>query len=105
MPTRSASARWEGGLKGGRGSYKGANGLAGQYNFSSRFEEGPGSNPEELLAAAEVNGIRRFRAWVLADNRRMLDLIARLGEVRERAIDQGVVELAFTARPASSSGS
>ena len=59
----------------------------------------------ELLAAAEVNGIRRFRAWVLADNRRMLDLIARLGEVRERAIDQGVVELAFTARPASSSGS
>jgi lipoyl-dependent peroxiredoxin len=54
MPTRSASAQWEGGLKGGRGSYKGANGLAGQYNFSSRFEEGPGSNPEELLAAAEA---------------------------------------------------
>jgi osmotically inducible protein OsmC len=54
MPTRSASAQWEGGLKGGHGSYKGANGLAGQYNFSSRFEEGPGSNPEELLAAAEA---------------------------------------------------
>ena len=54
MPTRSASAQWEGGLKAGRGNYKGANGLAGQYNFSSRFEEGPGSNPEELLAAAEA---------------------------------------------------
>ena len=54
MPTRTASAKWEGGLKGGRGSFKGATGLEGQYNFSSRFEEGPGSNPEELLAAAEA---------------------------------------------------
>ena len=59
----------------------------------------------ELLAAAELNDIRRFRAWVLADNRRMLDLIARLGEVSQRSIDQGVVELSFTARPAGSSGS
>jgi lipoyl-dependent peroxiredoxin len=54
MPTRSASAKWEGGLKGGRGSFSGATGLAGQYNFSSRFENGQGSNPEELLAAAEA---------------------------------------------------
>jgi hypothetical protein len=51
-----------------------------------------------------VNGIERFRAWVLADNRRMLDLIARLGEVTHRAIEQGVVELRFRAR-ARSSGS
>ena len=56
MPTRSASAKWEGGLKGGKGTYAGAAGssLGGQYNFSSRFEEGAGSNPEELLAAAEA---------------------------------------------------
>src|ERR1700712_720216 len=56
MPTRSASAKWEGGLKGGKGTYSGAAGssLGGQYNFSSRFEEGAGSNPEELLAAAEA---------------------------------------------------
>ena len=54
MPTRSASARWEGGLKTGRGSFTGATGLGGQYSFSSRFESGAGSNPEELLAAAEA---------------------------------------------------
>ncbi|MEO7086708.1 MAG: OsmC family peroxiredoxin [Gemmatimonadaceae bacterium] len=56
MPTRSASAKWEGGLKSGRGTYSGAAGssLGGQYNFGSRFEEGAGSNPEELLAAAEA---------------------------------------------------
>lgn len=54
MPTRSASAKWEGGLKGGKGSFTGKTGLGGQYSFSSRFENGTGSNPEELLAAAEA---------------------------------------------------
>ena len=54
MPTRNASAKWEGGLKSGRGTYSGQTGLGGQYNFSSRFENGVGSNPEELLAAAEA---------------------------------------------------
>ena len=55
MPTRSASATWEGGLKSGRGTFKGQTGLGGQFNFSSRFENGEGSNPEELLAAAEAS--------------------------------------------------
>lgn len=55
MPTRKSSARWEGGLKGGKGTFKGESGaINGQYSFSSRFEEGVGSNPEELLAAAEA---------------------------------------------------
>ncbi|MEJ7811132.1 MAG: OsmC family peroxiredoxin [Gemmatimonadaceae bacterium] len=55
MPTRNASAVWEGGLKGGKGSFKGQTGLGAQYSFGSRFEEGTvGSNPEELLAAAEA---------------------------------------------------
>jgi lipoyl-dependent peroxiredoxin len=55
MPTRKSSARWEGGLKSGKGTFKGESGaINGQYNFSSRFEEGAGSNPEELLAAAEA---------------------------------------------------
>lgn len=54
MPTRKASAVWNGGLKGGTGSYKGESGIAGAYSFGSRFEEAKGSNPEELLAAAEA---------------------------------------------------
>jgi L-amino acid N-acyltransferase YncA len=54
----------------------------------------------ELLRAAAASGVRRFRAWVLADNRRMLDLIARFGRIERRAIEQGVVELMFTAPPA-----
>ena len=55
MPTRKASAKWEGGMKGGKGSFNGESGaISGQYNFGSRFENGTGSNPEELLAAAEA---------------------------------------------------
>ena len=55
MATRRSSARWEGGLRGGKGTFNGESGaIGGQYSFSSRFEEGVGSNPEELLAAAEA---------------------------------------------------
>jgi lipoyl-dependent peroxiredoxin len=66
MPTRSASAEWKGGLK-GRGTYSGQTGLAGQYNFTSRFEEGmTGSNPEELLAAADAACFSMALAFALA---------------------------------------
>lgn len=54
MPTRKANAVWQGGLQKGNGTFKGQTGLGGQYNFSSRFENGAGSNPEELLAAAHA---------------------------------------------------
>jgi lipoyl-dependent peroxiredoxin len=54
MPTRKASAVWNGGLRGGNGSFKGETGLNGSYTFGSRFENASGSNPEELLAAAEA---------------------------------------------------
>jgi osmotically inducible protein OsmC len=53
MPTRTATAIWLGGLQKGSGTFRGQTGLGGEYNFGSRFAEGAGSNPEELLAAAE----------------------------------------------------
>lgn len=53
MPIRKAEAVWEGGLKNGRGMMKfGA--FEGPYSFSSRFEEGAGTNPEELIGAAHA---------------------------------------------------
>lgn len=55
MPTRKASATWEKGLKDGKGSFRGESGaINGTYSFGSRFENAAGSNPEELLAAAEA---------------------------------------------------
>lgn len=55
MPTRTASATWQGGLRGGKGSFSGESGaVGGDYGFGSRFENATGSNPEELLAAAQA---------------------------------------------------
>jgi osmotically inducible protein OsmC len=55
MPVRKADAFWEGDLRGGRGRMKfGGGAFEGQYSFSSRFEEGDGTNPEELIAAAHA---------------------------------------------------
>lgn len=55
MPTRNADARWEGSLSDGKGTMHSESGaIDGAYSFSSRFEDGSGTNPEELLAAAHA---------------------------------------------------
>lgn len=53
---RKASAKWEGGLKDGKGTVSTQSGVLNktQYSFSTRFEEGVGTNPEELIAAAHA---------------------------------------------------
>ena len=55
MAVRHASARWEGSLKDGAGSMKtGSGAYEGKFSFGSRFMEDPGTNPEELIAAAHA---------------------------------------------------
>lgn len=53
---RTASAQWRGDLKTGKGTVSTASGVLekSQYSFSTRFENGKGTNPEELLAAAHA---------------------------------------------------
>lgn len=53
---RKASAEWKGGLKDGRGTITTDSGVLSstQYSFSTRFEDGKGTNPEELIAAAHA---------------------------------------------------
>src|SRR4029077_7808525 len=53
---RNALAVWQGGLKDGKGSISTASGVLSntQYSFSTRFEDGIGTNPEELIAAAHA---------------------------------------------------
>lgn len=53
----------------------------------------------ELLAYAETRGIPRFRAYVLWDNQRMLDMLTRFTEILERRTEFGVVSLLFAPRP------
>ena len=55
MPKRKADARWEGSLEEGKGVMSVASGAyEGPYTFQSRFQEGDGTNPEELIAAAHA---------------------------------------------------
>jgi osmotically inducible protein OsmC len=53
---RNASAEWKGGLKDGKGTISSDSGVLAntQYSFSTRFEDGKGTNPEELIAAAHA---------------------------------------------------
>ncbi len=55
MPDRTASASWRGSLPEGDGTMRlGGGAYEGPYSFQSRFEEGDGTNPEELIAAAHA---------------------------------------------------
>jgi osmotically inducible protein OsmC len=55
MPVRTAEAVWQGKLRDGQGRLTlGSGAYDGPYSFASRFEQGPGTNPEELIAAAHA---------------------------------------------------
>ncbi|HEY6597022.1 MAG TPA: OsmC family protein [Asanoa sp.] len=68
MPIRSASARWSGNLTEGSGTIRtGKGGFEGNYSFKSRFEEGEGTNPEELIGAAHAGCFSMAFSKGLAD--------------------------------------
>jgi lipoyl-dependent peroxiredoxin len=55
MAVRTSDAEWRGALKDGKGTVRlGSGAFEGSYSFPSRFENGPGTNPEELLAASHA---------------------------------------------------
>ena len=54
MPARG-SAEWKGDLRTGTGTFTAGDTISGDYSFKSRFEDGPGANPEQLIAAAHAS--------------------------------------------------
>ena len=63
MSIRNASAVWNGTLKEGEGTMKlGSGAFEGAFTFASRFEEGPGTNPEELVGAAQAGCFSMYLA-------------------------------------------
>ncbi len=69
MPTRKATARWEGDLKNGTGRMSVESGAFedAAYSFRSRFPEGTGTNPEELIGAAHAGCFSMALANILAE--------------------------------------
>jgi lipoyl-dependent peroxiredoxin len=53
MPAKAA-AEWQGDLRSGTGTFTAGDTISGNYSFKSRFEDGPGANPEQLIGAAHA---------------------------------------------------
>ena len=67
MAIRNAEAVWEGNLQKGNGTMKlGSGAFEGAFSFASRFEEGTGTNPEELVGAAHAGCFSMFLSAVLS---------------------------------------
>jgi lipoyl-dependent peroxiredoxin len=54
MPAKGA-AEWQGDLKAGSGTFTAGDSISGDFSYKSRFEDGPGANPEQLIAAAHAS--------------------------------------------------
>lgn len=66
MPAKG-SAEWQGELKSGSGTFTAGDSIGGEYSFKSRFEDGPGANPEQLIAAAHAACFSMAFAGALGD--------------------------------------
>jgi lipoyl-dependent peroxiredoxin len=90
MTTRNGSAEWRGDLKGGDGDLTVGDGVfKGTYSFSSRFEEGQGTNPEELIAAAHAACFTMALSNILAEHGHSPDSVRTVAKVHLRQKEEG----------------
>jgi osmotically inducible protein OsmC len=88
MATRNGSAEWKGDLKGGEGTVRfGEGAWEGSYSFSSRFEEGEGTNPEELIAAAHASCFAMALSNVMAEDGQSPESVRAQAKVHLRNVD------------------
>jgi osmotically inducible protein OsmC len=103
MPKRSATAHWEGDLASGNGTMEmGGGAWSGPYSAKSRFEEGDGTNPEELIAAAHAGCFSMAFAHELAQAGHTPESVVTTAEVHLNPADGGFainrIDLHTTAR-------
>ena len=90
MATRNGSAAWRGDLKDGSGELKVGDGVfEGRYSAASRFEEGEGTNPEELIAAAHAACFSMALSNVLAEHGHAPESVETTAKVHLRMGDAG----------------
>ncbi len=67
MAIRKSSATWKGNLPEGKGNVRlGSGAFEGNFSFASRFEDGPGTNPEELIGAAHAGCFSMYLSLILS---------------------------------------
>jgi lipoyl-dependent peroxiredoxin len=90
MLIRKATAIWEGGLKKGKGTVNVASGsLRANYGFASRFEQGSGTNPEELIGAAHAGCFSMALSMILEQAGYAPESITTTARVRLDKTDKG----------------
>jgi osmotically inducible protein OsmC len=90
MPVRSAEAEWKGSLSRGSGQMKlGSGAFEGSYSFPSRFEDGPGSNPEELIGAAHAGCFSMALSHMLSEAGHIPDVVHTTAKVHIDKVDDG----------------
>jgi lipoyl-dependent peroxiredoxin len=90
MPTRNGSAEWQGDLKHGSGQLEVGDGVfGGSYSFESRFEEGEGTNPDELIAAAHAACFSMALSNILAIDGHVPDSVRTSAELELRSPETG----------------
>jgi osmotically inducible protein OsmC len=88
MATRNGKAEWKGDLKGGSGTLSvGADVFTGPYSFASRFEDGAGTNPEELIAAAHAACFSMALSAILSADGHTPDSVQAQAKVHLRNVD------------------
>jgi len=88
---KTGSAEWKGGLKDGTGSISTQTGVLrnAPYGFKSRFEDGQGTNPEELIAAAHAACFSMALSLMLGNNNLTADYIRTTAEVSLEKVGDG----------------
>lgn len=86
MPAKG-SAEWKGDLQTGTGTFTAGDSISGGYTFKSRFEDGPGSNPEQLIAAAHASCFSMALANMLAQAGNPADSVRTDASVTLRLVD------------------
>jgi osmotically inducible protein OsmC len=88
MSVREAQARWEGDLRSGKGTMRlGSGAFEGHYTFKSRFEEGPGTNPEELIGAAHAGCFSMAFSNMLAEAGHVPNRVSTTARVHLEPVD------------------
>ena len=88
MATRDGTAEWRGDLRNGSGTVSVASGLFdGTYSFATRFEEEPGTNPEELIAAAHAACFSMALSNILAEAGHTAESVSTTAKVHLRFVD------------------
>jgi osmotically inducible protein OsmC len=87
MPAKG-TAEWKGDLKSGAGTFSaGDGGIKGDFSFKSRFEDGPGANPEQLIAAAHASCFSMALSAALGEAGHPVDSVTTNATVTLRIVD------------------